>query len=99
MFVLLAVRHANDTLRQQRDREGQSTDPSIPSNPSSSESRSRIQELIALISCFTSDLVRITAAPRRCIDIVYGASWTDDGEDARERPEILRDILRIPRAS
>lgn len=61
LFVLLAARHANDTLRQQRDREGQSTDSSIPSNPSSPESRSREQELIALISCFTSDLLRIIA--------------------------------------
>lgn len=59
MFVLLAARHANDTLRQQRDREGQSTDPNTPSNPSSPESRSRERELIALISYFTSDLVRI----------------------------------------
>jgi len=61
LFVLLAARHANDTLHQQHDREGQSTDLSIPSNPSSSESRSWEQELIALISCFTSDLVRIIA--------------------------------------
>lgn len=50
LFVLLAVLHANDTLRRRRDREGQSTQPSIPSNASSLESCSWEQELISLIS-------------------------------------------------
>jgi len=37
LFVLLAARHANDTLRQRHDREGQSTELKvIPSSPETS---------------------------------------------------------------